>query len=32
MSGVMHSLAGIMDHKADCAQSVACLLTIHAAV
>ena len=32
MSGVMHSLAGIMDRKADCVQSVACLLTIHAAV
>ena len=28
----MHSLAGIMDHKADCVQSVACLFTIHAAV
>ena len=32
MSGVMHSLAGIMDRKADCVQSMACLLTIHAAV
>ena len=32
MSGVMHSLAGIMDRKADCVQSVACLFTIHAAV
>ena len=32
MSGVMHSLAGIMDCKADCVQSVACLFTIHAAV
>ena len=32
MSGVMHSLAGIMDHKADCVQSMACLFTIHAAV
>ena len=32
MSGVMHSLAGIMDRKADCVQSVACLITIHAAV
>ena len=32
MSGVMHSLAGIMDGKADCVQSVACLFTIHAAV
>ena len=32
MSGVMRSLAGIMDRKADCVQSVACLFTIHAAV
>ena len=32
MSGVMHSLSGIMDRKADCVQSVACLFTIHAAV
>ena len=32
MSGVMHSLAGIMDRKADCVQSVACLFTIYAAV
>ena len=32
MSGVMHSLAGIMDRKADCVQSMACLFTIHAAV
>ena len=32
MSGVMHSLAGIMDRKTDCVQSVACLFTIHAAV
>ena len=32
MSGVMHSLAGIMDRKADCVQSMACLLTIHAVV
>ena len=32
MSGVMHSLPGIMDCKADCVQSVACLVTIHAAV
>ena len=32
MSGAMHSLAGIMDSKADCVQSVACLFTIHAAV
>ena len=28
-SGVMHSLAGIMDRKADCVQSMACLFTIH---
>ena len=32
ISGVMHSLAGIMDPKADCVQSVACLFIIHAAV
>ena len=32
MSGVMHSLAGIIDCKADCVQSVACLFTIYAAV
>ena len=32
MSGVMYSLAGIMDRKADCVQSMACLFTIHAAV
>ena len=32
MSGIMHSLAGIMDRNADCVQSVACLFTIHAAV
>ena len=32
MSGVMHSLPGIMDRKADCVQSMACLFTIHAAV
>ena len=32
MSGVRHSLAGIMDRNADCVQSVACLFTIHAAV
>ena len=32
MSGVMHSLGGIMDRKADCVQSVVCLFTIHAAV
>ena len=32
MSGVMHSLAGIMERKADCVQSVACLFTIHAPV
>ena len=32
MSGVMYSLAGIMDHKADCVQSVAYLFTIHAPV
>ena len=25
LSGVMHSLAGIMNHKADCVQSMACL-------
>ena len=31
MSGVMHSLAGIMDRKADCVQYVACLFTIYAA-
>ena len=31
MSGVMHSLAGIMGCKADCVQSIACLFTIHAA-
>ena len=30
--GVMHSPAGIMDRKADCVQSVACLFTIRAAV
>ena len=32
MSGVMHSQAGIMDRKADCVQSMACLFTIYAAV
>ena len=32
MSGVMHSLAGIMDCKVDSVQSMACLFTIHAAV
>ena len=32
MSGVMHSLAGIMDCKADCVQFVACLFTIHSPV
>ena len=32
ISGVMHSLARIMDRKADCVQSMACLFTIHSAV